>query len=472
MAPSPTGPLHLGTVRTTLFNWLFAKNHSGKFILRIEDTDAERSKKEFENDIINGLKWLGLHWDEGPDIGGVYGPYRQSERLDIYEKYLNKLFDEEKIYYCFCSKEQLEEDRQGMLSQGLAPKYSGRCKNLDAKESKKRVENGERATIRFKIPPIEVEFNDMIRGKIAVNAELIGDIVIARNLRSPLFLFAGVVDDYEMKISHVIRAEDHITNTPKQILLQRALEFDEVKYAHSPLILAPDRSKLSKRHLETSLNDYREDGFLPEALINFLAYLGWHPTDDKEIMSVEELIKEFDLKRTQKGGAIFNITKLEWLNSQYIQMMDNESLLERLKEFIPKAWLKNRDLLLKIIEIEKPRMNTLAMFEELAEVFFEIPKYDKKLLPWKDSSQETVFKNLKMLREEISKIPESDFEKKRLEQIIMPLTEVWGRGELLWPLRVALSGREASAGPFELMDVLGRNEVLKRIELAIKKING
>ncbi|MCR4275568.1 MAG: glutamate--tRNA ligase [Candidatus Wolfebacteria bacterium] len=471
MAPSPTGPLHLGTARTTLFNWLFAKSHNGKIILRIEDTDFERSKKEYEEDIINGLKWLGFDWDEGPDVGGQYGPYRQNERLDIYEKYLNKFFDEEKVYYCFCSKEQLEEDRQAMLSQGMAPKYGGRCRNLDPKEAKKRVENGEHAAIRFKVPPIEVEFTDIIRGKVSVNAELIGDIVIARNLRSPLFMFAGVVDDFEMKISHVIRGEDHITNTPKQILLQRALEFDEVKYAHLPLILAPDRSKLSKRHLETSLNDYRNEGFLPEALVNFLAFLGWHPTEDKEIMPVEELIKEFDLRRVQKGGAAFNIVKLEWFNSQYIQKMDSKELLSRLESFIPKTWLENPDLLIKIIDVEKSRMNSLAGFKNLAEPFFELPFYDKKLLLWKDISEKDTLRNLKMLSEEILKIPESDFGKKRLEQIIMPLTEVWGRGELLWPLRAGLSGREASAGPFELMDVLGKDESLKRIKSAADKFN-
>ncbi len=471
MAPSPTGPLHLGTARTTLFNWLFAKSHNGKIILRIEDTDLERSKKEYEEDIINGLKWLGFDWDEGPDVGGQYGPYRQSERLDIYEKYLNKLFDEEKIYYCFCSKDQLEEDRQAMLSQGMAPKYGGRCRNLDIKETQKRVESGESAAIRFKVPPIEVEFTDIIRGKVAVNAELIGDIVIARNLKSPLFMLAGVVDDFEMKISHVIRGEDHITNTPKQILLQRALEFDEVKYAHLPLILAPDRSKLSKRHLETSLNDYREEGFLPEALVNFLAFLGWHPVEEKEIMSVEELIKEFDLKRAQKSGAAFNMVKLEWFNSQYIQRMDSGELLKRLEGFIPKTWFENTDLLIKIIDVEKTRMNSLASFKNLAEPFFELLSYDKKLLLWKDTSEKETQKNLKMLSEEIAKIPENDFEKKRLEQIIMPLTEVWGRGELLWPLRAGLSGREASAGPFELMDVLGKDESLKRIKSAADKFN-
>ena len=290
--------------------------------MRIEDTDVERSNIEYEKDIIDGLKWLGINWDEGPDIGGPYGAYRQSERLDIYEKYLQKLIDGDKAFYCFCSKEELEADRQAMLSQGIAPRYSGKCRNFPKEKTKERLNKGEGSVIRFKMPEIELEFNDLIRGKITVDTGLMGDIVIARNLRSPLFIFAGVVDDFEMKITHVIRGEDHISNTPKQILIQKALEFDEVKYAHLPLILAPDRSKLSKRYIETSLDEYKKLGYLPEALVNFMALLGWHPQDDREILKKDELISEFDIKRVQKAGAVFNIDKLEWLNAQYIRSIN------------------------------------------------------------------------------------------------------------------------------------------------------
>jgi glutamyl-tRNA synthetase len=503
-APSPTGFLHIGSARTVLFNWLFAKQNKGKFILRIEDTDIERSNPEFEKDIIAGIKWLGLDWDEGPippESGeftisnfqfsnkyiGEYGPYRQSERLDIYEKYLRQLIDENKAYYCFCSKEQLELDRQAMLAQGLAPKYSGRCRHLSKEEAENRLKNGEPAVIRFRVPETEIEFNDLIRGKIKVNTTLIGDIVIARNFRSPLYNFSAAVDDFEMKITHIIRGEDHISNTPKQILIQKALGFNEPKYAHLPLILAPDRSKLSKRYLETSLNDYRKQGYLPEAIVNFLALLGWHPKDDKEILSLEELINEFDLKRVQKAGAVFNIEKLEWLNSQYIKKTNAESLAEKIKDFIPIEWSKdeNRTLLVKAIEIEKERMQKLTDFKELADFFFVLPDYDARLLIWprltplkpfEENEELKINKNktlanLKLLLQEINNFFKADFNKASLEKLIMPLTEVWGRGELLWPLRVALSGKEASPGPFELMEVLGKEETLRRLNIAIEKLN-
>ena len=308
LAPSPTGPLHIGTARTGFFNWLFTRQNNGKFILRIEDTDIERSKPEFEKDIEENLKWLGLDWDEGS--------YRQSQRLDIYEKYLNQLLKEKKAYYCFCSKEQLEEDRQAMLAQGLSPKYSGRCRSISQEETDKKINRGEAAVIRFRVPETDLEFNDLIRGKVKFNTSLLGDIVIAKNLRAPLFNFAVVIDDHEMEITHVIRGEDHIPNTPKQIIIQRALGFEEPRYAHLPLILNPDKSKLSKRYLETSLNDYRERGYLPEAILNFIALIGWHPSDEKEIFSKEELINEFNLKKVQKAGAIFSVNKLDWLNSQ------------------------------------------------------------------------------------------------------------------------------------------------------------
>lgn len=478
-APSPTGFLHIGSARTALFNWLFARQRDGKFILRIEDTDIERSEPRFERDIIEEIKWLGLDWDEGVDIGGDYGPYRQSERLDLYEKYLLRLIDENKSYYCFCSKEQLEGDRQAMLAQGLAPKYSGRCRHLSEEEIKNRFEKGEPAVIRFKTPETEIEFNDLIRGKIKINAALIGDIIIARNLRSSLFVFSCAVDDFEMKITHVIRGEDHISNTPKQILIQKALGFDELKYAHLPLILSSDRSKMSKRFLDTALADYRKQGYLPEAIVNFLALLGWHPKNEKEIFSPEELIKEFDIKRIQKAGAVFNLEKLEWLNAQYIKKLSLDYLAEKIKEFIPPEWgsEKNKELLIKAIAAEKERMKILIDFKEMADFFFELPDYELKLLAWPRTSEEVkidkekILANLKFLAEEIDKIFKVDFNKENLEKIIMPLTEVWGRGELLWPLRVSLSGKEASPGPFEIMEILSKEETLRRLKIAIDKLS-
>ncbi len=491
-APSPTGFFHIGSARTVLFNWLFSRQNNGKFILRIEDTDVERSSPEYEKDILEGIKWLGLDWDEGPGgqvpYIGDYGPYRQSERLDIYEKYLKQLLDENKAYYCFCSKEQLESDRQAMLAQGLAPKYSGRCRSLDEKESEKRIANNEPAVIRFKIPETEIEFNDLVRGRVKFDSSLIGDIVIARNLKSPLYNFSSVIDDFEMKINYVIRGEEHLSNTPKQILIQKALGFETPEYAHLPLILTPSRAKLSKRFLESSLNDYKNQGYLAEAVINFLALLGWHPKDDREILSVEDLISEFSLKRVQKAGAVFNVEKLDWLNGQYIKKMSAADLTKRIKNFVPPEWStkERKELLVRAVSIEKERVKQLNDFKELADFFFELPDYEVDLLAWPrpvpapsseegtekaQVDKEKILANLKLLIEEINKAFKADFNEESLEKLITPLTEVWGRGELLWPLRVALSGKEASPGPFEIMEVLGKEETLRRLDIAMQKLN-
>ena len=480
IAPSPTGYLHIGTARTALFNYLFAKHHGGQFILRIEDTDLERSDKKYEKDIIEGLKWLGLDWDEGPiDVSaegdlfsnkykGEFGPYRQTERLDIYEKYLKQLLDKGFAYYCYCSKEELELDRQAMLTQGLAPKYSGGCRN----GKPFGATQGEPKLIRFKIPDCQVSFHDMIRGEISFNMGIMGDIVIAKDLRTPLYNFAVVVDDQEMQITHVIRGEDHINNTPKQILMIEALEFNKPHYAHLPLILDPDRSKMSKRFATTSIAEYREQGFLPEAIINFLALLGWHPAPErasaslekirshgdgagpkeKEVFSLQELVKEFDLSRAQKAGAVFNIEKLNWLNAQYIKKMKNEELAERLN-------LVKSEQNLKIIRLSKDRMNKLSDFKMISNFFFKLPEYLPELLSWRGQNKADTVKILKELKGVIND-PDA----------IMKLANEKGKGEVLWPLRVALSGLDASPGPLEILDALGEEEAEKRLEMAISKL--
>ena len=465
IAPSPTGPLHLGTARTALFNWLFARKHGGAFIVRIEDTDLERSDPKYEKDILEGFKWLGLDWDEEV--------YRQSERLALYEKYITELLDKKLAYYCFCSKEQLEEERQALLAQGYPPKYSGRCRQISADEAAKRARKGEASIIRFKVPETKITFTDIIRGKITFDSSLIGDTVIAKNTRAPLYNFAVVVDDYEMKISHVIRGEDHIANTPKQILMQEALGFERPQYAHLPLILSPDRSKLSKRYLETSLSDYRKEGYLLEAMINFMVLLGWHPAPEKdeatgrifepEIFSKDGLIKSFDLKRAQKQGAIFNIEKLEWLNSQHIKSLDNSELAKRLEEFLPRDWPKEK--VAAALVVEKERMKKLSDFVELAGFFFKLPDYEAQLLIWKEMSAAQILENL----EELKSIFRA-YEALNIEDVIMKLADSRGRGGVLWPLRVALSGKQASPGPFDIIKVLGREEALERIKIAIKKL--
>ena len=442
--------------------------------MRIEDTDLERSDKKFEKDIIESLKWLGLDWDEGPTIEaeiqnpkskiqkyvGAYGPYRQSERLDSYEKYLHKLIDENLAYYCFCTKEQLEDDRQAMLTQGLAPKYSGRCRLLKPEEVEVKLKSGENHIIRFKMPETKITFKDLIRDSVTFDAGLMGDIAIAKDIKVPLYNFAVVIDDYEMEISHVIRGEDHLANTPKQIALQKALGFPHPHYGHLPLILDPDRSKMSKRYSATSIKEYRDQGFLPDALINFIALLGWHPKDDREILSRDVLVKEFDIDRIQKAGAVFDEEKLEWVNQQYLKRYDNKTLASLLKTGGFVRGEPSERLLTGAIELTKERMKKLSDFPELAGFFFELSDYPSELLIWKDVSREKTLENLKALLEIIPDVA-----------AVMKLAEERGRGEVLWPLRAALSGKQASPGPLEIMEVLGKSETAKRIKNAINKLS-
>ena len=499
-APSPTGFLHIGGVRTALFNYLFAKKQGGSFILRIEDTDVERSKPEFEKDILESLKWLGIIYDEGPDLRGQYGPYRQSDRLDIYEKYLKKLLEEDKAYYCFCPEEELEAQKQYQLSRGEAPKYSGKCRNLSKQEVEKNLKEGRSSVIRLKVPDKKIKFKDLIRGELEFNMGLVGDIVIAKNSRYPLFALAGVIDDFEMQISHVIRGEEHLSNTPKQILLQEALGFPKVEYAHLPMILGPDKSKLSKRHGATAVSDYRNQGYLPEALVNFMAFLGWNPGDEREIYSMNSLIKEFSLERVQKGGAIFNIKRLDFLNGFYIRNLSLEKLAEKCLPYFIEAKLitpieilnsnnnssklklklqiktqkfkisetgelMNTDWISKIVAIEKERLKKLSEIIELTDFFFKDKlEYEKGLLKWKDMPDKEIKESLEKLEKILDRVGEGDWTKENLERILMPEAEkMQDRGKLLWPLRVALTGKQASAGPFEIAEILGKEKTLKRI---------
>lgn len=462
IAPSPTGYLHIGTARTALFNWIFARQNKGKFILRIEDTDLERSDPKYEKDIIEGLTWLGLEWDEGPGVNGKYGPYRQSERLDIYEKYLKQLLEENKAYYCSCSKDELDRERQEQMKRGEAPKYSGKCRD-------KRVSKSEAQIIRFKAESGTISFHDIIRGEISFDAKLIGDIAIAKNTRTPLYNFAVVIDDYTMRITHVIRGEDHIANTPKQILLQQALGFPEPKYGHLPLILDPDRSKMSKRFSATSINEYKEQGYLPEALTNFIALLGWHPTDDSEKMEISEIIEKFDLERIQKGGAIFDVQKLNWLNAQYIKERGDRELAGDIQALYGDQIKDSPAKTLKILRVGKERMVKLQDYLELTDSF-GLSEYDGKFLNWKNTDQSQTKENLRKTLEIIKGVLLHEFNRESLERLIMPFADAEGRGAVLWPLRVALSGKDKSPGPFEIMEVIGKEETLKRIEKAIEKI--
>lgn len=436
-APSPTGVLHVGGARTALFNFLYAKKHGGKIILRIEDTDKERSKKEYENDIFEGLKWLSLSYDE---------LYRQSERTDIYKKYLAQLIDSGAAYI---SKEEPSEDGK----------------------------RGE--VIRFKNPRKTVTFHDLIRGDISFDTTELGDFVIAKDLETPLYNFAVVVDDFDMGITHVIRGEDGISNTPRQILIQEALHAPRPLYAHIPFILASDRSKLSKRHGAVSVTEYRDLGFLPEALINFLALIGWNPGDERELFSTEELIQEFSLEKVQKGGAIFNAEKLRWMNKEYLKKMPPTEFNKRAAECIPDSIRilpgfneKRFDAVLAIVSDRMSTFKDITAMAEAGELdyYFTVPEYSKEKLLWKEEND---FGKTKTRLEEMIEILEtvesSSFTAEKIKEVLWDYATQEGRGFVLWPMRMALSGKDKSPDPFVLAGVLGKDETKQRLLQAIEK---
>ncbi|MBI2642230.1 MAG: glutamate--tRNA ligase [Candidatus Wildermuthbacteria bacterium] len=469
-APSPTGPLHMGNVRTALFNYLFARNKKGDFVLRIEDTDKERSRPEWEQDLLENLKWLGLNWDEGIEKGGPYEPYRQSERTELYTKYLQKLLDGKKAYYCFCTEEELEAQRQEQMSRGEAPRYRGTCRQLTQEQQQEKLNAGMPAVIRFIMESKTLTFEDLVRGKVQFDTGLIGDTVIAKDLKTPLYNFSVVIDDFEMKITHVIRGEDHIANTPKQILLQEVLGFPRPVYIHLPLILAGDRTKLSKRHGDNSVTRFRKEGYLPEAVVNFLALLGWNPGDEREIFSLEQLVKEFSVEKIQKAGAVFNLKRLDWINGSYIRKKTPKELAELTKPYLP-ADVKTEDRE-KVIVLYQARLKKLSEITELTDfIFAKALQYDKKLLIWKNAGESKTREALEQLEKILSNIKEKDWAKEKLQEILMPEAEKTGdRGLLLWPLRVALTGKEASAGPFEVAEALGKTKTLQRIQEALTLI--
>ncbi len=343
-APSPTGQLHVGNARTALFNWLLAHGKDGTFILRIEDTDAERSTRESEQSILDDLRWLGLDWDEGPDVEGPHGPYRQSERLRLYASYANELVGGGHGYYCFCSPQKLDADRRERLASGSPPRYAGTCREIPLDDARARMEVGERPVIRFKVPAgVDVAFNDLVRGEVTFSSEVIGDPVIVRSDGRPAYNFAVVVDDALMEITHVIRGEDHISNTPRQVLLYQALGFALPQFAHLSLVMGPDHTPLSKRHGATSVAEFRERGYLPEALVNYLALIGWSPGGDEELLPVEELARRFALEDVGKSAGVFDQEKLAWMNRHYMKAASPGRLAaEAARYFLRRGFIHQR----------------------------------------------------------------------------------------------------------------------------------
>jgi glutamyl-tRNA synthetase len=438
-APSPTGNLHIGGVRTALFSYLFAKKSGGHFLLRIEDTDRERSTKAFEKNILDGLNLLGLEWDNKELV-------RQSERTEIYRKYLEKLLSEGKIYV---------------------------SKETEIKEG------GRAEVIRFKNPNKKIKFDDTIRGEVEFDTTELKDFVIAKSVDEPIFHFANVVDDFETGVNHIIRGEDHISNTPRQILIQEAIGAPRPVYAHLPLILAPDRSKLSKRHGAVSLVEYIEKGYLPGALLNFLALLGWNPGGVQEIFSLSELVEKFELEKVQKSGAVFNVKKLDWINQQYIRSMKYELRIMKVREELEKAGIKNLDenILGKIDSVVAERISRFGEIKEMAErgefdYFFKAPEFPKEKLLWKDEKDFTkTKKHLEYVLEKISAVTEKEWNKETLKTAVWDYAEKEGRGNVLWPLRYSLSGMEKSPDPFTLAELLGKAVTVERVTNALNLLS-
>lgn len=492
IAPSPTGPYHIGGARSALYNYLFAKKNNGKFILRIEDTDKQRSELQWAIDAMDSLKWLGINWDEGPDIGGVYGPYKQSQKLNVYEDYLNKLLADGKAYHCFCTAEDLEARRQDQITRGVTPIYDGRCSRLSKTEIEKNLAEKKSSVIRFKIANKKVSFRDLIRGDVEFDTGLLGDIVIAKDLQSPLYHFVVIIDDFEMKISHVIRGEEHLSNTARQILIQEALGFTQPIYAHLPLMLNADRSKMSKRKNDVAVSEYKKAGYLPEAIINFMVLLGWNPGTEKEIFTMHELEKEFSLEKVQKAGAVFNIQKLDNINGYYIREKSIEKLTELCLPYLVEAGfievgesgqkIKATGEEISILKLQeiilayKSRLKKLSEITEMTDFFFKDKLvYEKELLGWKEMEHEDIKDALLLCDKMLGGLDVwgiKEMEEALFPEIIKFNTQKGyqenNKGYIMWPLRVALSGKKASASPFEIAEILSKEKTLKRIKEGIE----
>lgn len=480
IAPSPSGNLHIGTARTALFNFLFAKKHGGKYILRIEDTDAERTAQEYIENIFDSLKALGLSWDEGPDVGGQYGPYSQSERFDIYPKYAQKLLEAGYAYECFCTPEELDAEKEASQRNKVAHVYSGKCKNLSEEQKEALRKEGRKPAIRFDIEKTQkafhdsniLKFDDLVKGELHQDTSLIGDFVIMKSNGTPTYNFAVVIDDMLMKITHVIRGEDHISNTFKQILIYDALGVEAPKFGHLGMILAPDRSKLSKRHGATGVSEFLEKGYLTEALVNFVALLGWSPSDGNELKTVDEIAADFRIHDVSSSNSIFEYDKLNWMNAQYIKKLSTEELKEKLLPFLTQYDLSelSEEKQNRMVEITREPLVILSDITDAVPYFFGNdvtiePEVQTEVLDTEVSQD--------VLKEFAKLAPSWDFEEEKLHE---KLEEFRGffkeKGikpkETMWAIRAAVTGRTKGADICAVISILGKEKVLNRINNAIK----
>ena len=437
--------------------------------MRLEDTDRERSTKEFEQQIYDGLKWLGINWDEGPDIGGECISYRQSERGEIYQEHLNILLSKEAAYPCFCTTEELEIIRKAQQANKEVPKYSGKCKKLSADEAMEMQSQGMPFVYRFKMPNTTIKFQDLIKGDVEFDCRTIGDFVIATSDGRYIFHLTNIVDDISMMITHVIRGEDHLSNTPKHIAMAEAMGYGAPTYAHIPLTLNPDKSKMSKRKGTVDMRKFQEMGYLPEAMVNFLAFLGWSPGTDEEVFSLDELVKRFTLEAMSTSNAIFNVEKLNWINGIYIRRMTQEQLAQKLQKYLPDVRL---DYLKKIVPLVQERLKRLDEVVERTSFFFDDPEdYETKLVVGKKHSPEESVEALSIVKKKLEELDE--FSTGPMENTMRSLVEElgWKTGTLFMILRVAITGSTATPPLFETMAVLGKETCLRRLDFAIEKLS-
>jgi glutamyl-tRNA synthetase len=487
IAPSPTGQLHLGTARTALFNFLFARHNGGTFIFRLEDTDQARSTVAFEQDILDELHWLGIQWDEGPAVGGeaergAFGPYRQMQRLPRYREAADRLLAEDKAYQCYCTSEELETERKRQEAAHETPRYNGRCAYLTAAQRAAFEAEGRKPVVRFRIPPDRtIVFDDIVRGRVEIDTSALGgDLVIMRSDETPLYHFTVAVDDAAMAITHVIRGEDHLSNTPKHILLFEALGSPVPQFAHLPLILNPDRTKMSKRKSQTAVADYRAQGFIPEAFVNCLALLGWSTGTEEEVLSLAELIERFDLSTVNKAGAIFDHERLEWLNGQWIRRLAPDDLIDRLRPFLEAEleagridWLPSEGALRALLPVVQERLPTLAAVGDLIGfLLVEDVAADPALIVPKRWDGATTAAALREARGTIARVGRVSWEADEIEPPLRRLVEDrgWKAGDLFMAIRVAVTGRTATPPLFDTMVALGYERTLARLDRAIETL--
>ncbi len=476
IAPSPTGMPHIGTIWQGLMNYSYAKNNNGKFIVRIEDTDLERKVAGADEELYKALDWVGIVEDESTRKGGPYSPYRQTERLPLYKEYAKQLVDEGKAYYCFCSEERLAKVREEQKRRGIPPMYDQHCRNLDTAEAKKRIENGEGHVIRLKIPKNEtIIVNDLLRGEVKFDSNTVDDQVLLKSDGIPTYHLAVVVDDYLMKITHTVRGEEWLSNAPKHVLLYKYFGWESPQFVHTPTIRNEDGSKLSKRQGHAAVSWYRQEGYLPEALLNFLSLLGWSHPDEEEIFSLDEFIKIFDLEDLSVRGPVFDLKKLDWMNGKYIRSMDVETLSSKLRNYNSSLQNVDNDYLKQIVPLVQERMKKLKEFDNLTWFFFEEPELDVHLLLQGGKSREETALVLEAINNQLSVIGNQNWNADNIEKVCREFVDQqdsWKTGEFFMTLRSAVSGSKVSPPLFETMAVLGKETTLKRLEKAVKSLEG